>query len=195
MLIMVWTKSFLLTALAAVTVAGSAVIDLTPSNFEKVVLKSGKPTLVEFFAPWCGHCKQLAPVWEDLASTFEHVKEKVQIAKVDADAERELGKKYGIQGFPTLKWFNGKSKDPEDYSGGRDLDSLSSYITKKIGVKAKRKLEMPSNVEMLTDTTFPKAIGGDKNVLVAFTAPWCGRKYSAWKGAFSQPASPANAEN
>ena len=108
-------KGFFFSALAATVAARSAVIDLIPSNFDDVVLKSGKPTLVEFFAPWCGHCKKLAPVYEDLAFNFEHAKDKVQIAKVDADAERELGKRFGVQGFPTLKWFDGKSDKPSDY--------------------------------------------------------------------------------
>lgn len=170
-------KSFLFGAMAATAAAGSAVMDLTPSNFDKVVLKSGKPTLVEFFAPWCGHCKKLAPVYEELGAVFEHAKDKVQIAKVDADAEKSLGKRFGVQGFPTLKFFDGKSDKPVDYKSGRDIDSLTNYIIEQTGVKPKKKLEMPSEVEILNDSNFDAAIGGDKNVLVAFTAPWCGRKF------------------
>ncbi|KAI2464878.1 disulfide isomerase [Annulohypoxylon bovei var. microspora] len=170
---MVLVKGFVLAGLAAVVAAKSAVLDLIPSNFDDVVLKSGKPTLVEFFAPWCGHCKNLAPVYEELAQAFATSKD-VQIAKVDADAEKDLGRKFGVQGFPTLKWFDGKSDKPTDYSGGRDLESLTKFITEQSGAKAKRKLEMPSQVDMLTDATFKETIGGDKNVLVAFTAPWCG---------------------
>lgn len=174
---MVLIKSFVLAGLAAAAAAKSAVLDLIPDNFDKVVLKSGKPTLVEFFAPWCGHCKNLAPVYEKLALAFEHAKDKVQIAKVDADAERDLGKRFGVQGFPTLKFFDGKSDKPTDYNGGRDLESLSSFITEKTGVRSKKKMAPPSSVVMLTDATFKQQIGGDKNVLVAFTAPWCGRGY------------------
>lgn len=170
---MVLIKSLVLAGLATAVAAKSAVLDLVPSNFDSVVLKSGKPTLVEFFAPWCGHCKSLAPVYEDLAKAFESSKD-VQIAKVDADAEKSLGKRFGVQGFPTLKFFDGKSDKPADYNGGRDLESLTKFITEKTGVKAKRKLEMPSQVEMLSDATFKTTIGSDKNVFVAFTAPWCG---------------------
>lgn len=173
---MVLLKSFVLAGLTAAVAAKSAVLDLIPDNFDSVVLKSGKPTLVEFFAPWCGHCKNLAPVYEDLASSFASSKD-VQIAKVDADAEKELGRRFGVQGFPTLKFFDGKSDTPTDYSSGRDLESLTNFITEKTGVKPKRKLEKPSAVTYLTDSTFDKEIGGDKNVLVAFTAPWCGRKF------------------
>ncbi|KAI1633872.1 thioredoxin-like protein [Biscogniauxia mediterranea] len=170
---MVLLKSFVLAGLATVAAAKSAVLDLIPSNFDDVVLKSGKPTLVEFFAPWCGHCKNLAPVYEDLAQVFATSKD-VQIAKVDADAERSLGQKFGVQGFPTLKWFDGKSDKPIDYKGGRDLDSLTAFVTEQTGIKPKRKLELPSQVQMLTDSSFKELIGGDKNVFVAFTAPWCG---------------------
>lgn len=176
---MVSFKSFALAALAATATAASAVIDLTPANFDDVVLNSGKPTLVEFFAPWCGHCKKLAPVYEELAQAFEPVKDKVQIAKVDADAEKSLGKRFKIGGFPTLKYFDGRSAEPEEYKSGRDLESLTNFIIDKTGVKPKKKLEMPSAVKMLTDKTFKETVGSDKHVLVAFTAPWCGRKLSA----------------
>lgn len=172
---MVLLKSLVLSSLTALVAAKSAVLDLTPSNFDKVVF-DGKPTLVEFFAPWCGHCKNLAPVYEELATSLEFAKDKVQIAKVDADAEKDLGRKYGVQGFPTLKFFDGKSSDPVDYQSGRDLESLQNFISDKTGVKPRKKAEMPSAVTMLTDATFDKEIGGDKHVLVAFTAPWCGRK-------------------
>ena len=159
--------------------AASSVLDLIPSNFDSIILKSGKPALVEFFAPWCGHCKTLAPIYEELAANFDFAKEKVLIGKVDADEHKELGRKFGVQGFPTLKWFDGKSETPKDYTSGRDLEALSAWITKETGIKPKAKKAAPSAVEMLTDMTFKKEIGGDKDVLVAFTAPWCGRRVSS----------------
>ena len=173
---MVLLKGLAVAGLAGLVMAKSAVLDLIPKNFDEVVFKSGKPTLVEFFAPWCGHCKNLAPIYEDLAKAFES-SDKVQIAKVDADSEKDLGQRFGVQGFPTLKWFDGKSKEPIDYNGGRDLDSLSAFITEKSGVRPKRKMTPPSNVVMLNDQTFDETVGKDKNVLVAFTAPWCGREF------------------
>ena len=166
--------------LCAVSLFGSglasAVLDLIPTNFDDVVLKSGKPALVEFFAPWCGHCKRLAPVFEELATSFEFATDKVSIAKVDADAEKSLGKRFGIQGFPTLKWFDGSSDTPEDYNGGRDLEELQEFIVSKTGIKLKKKAPTPSSVEMLTDQSFKSEVGRGKDVLVAITAPWCGRE-------------------
>ena len=161
----------------SITNAGSAVIDLIPDNFDKVVLQSGKPALVEFFAPWCGHCKNLAPVYEELASSFQFAEDRVSIAKVDADDHKNLGKRFGVGGFPTLKWFDGKSDRPEDYNGGRDLESLSKFVSDKTGIKPKMKKVAPSAVHMLWDKTFKEEIGGQKDVLVAFTAPWCGRRF------------------
>ena len=158
--------------------AASSVLDLIPDNFDQVVLKSGKPALVEFFAPWCGHCKNLAPVYEELAANFAFADDKVSIGKVDADEHKDLGRKFGVQGFPTLKWFDGKSDTPTDYTGGRDLESLSKWISDKTGLRAKAKKAAPSAVETLNDQTFKQQIGSDKDVLVAFTAPWCGRMFT-----------------
>lgn len=168
-------RSLLAASLALLGASASAVKDLIPSNFDAVVLQSGKPALVEFFAPWCGHCKTLAPVYEELAAHFESSADRVTIAKVDADAEKDLGRRFGVQGFPTLKWFDGKSEQPEDYKGGRDLESLVKFVEEKAGVKGKAKKAAPSLVQMLNDATFRSAVGGEKDALVAFTAPWCGR--------------------
>ncbi|KAF2260368.1 disulfide isomerase [Lojkania enalia] len=154
--------------------AAEAVVELTPKNFDQTVLKSGKPALVEFFAPWCGHCKNLAPTYEELATNFLHASDKVTIAKVDADNHKDLGKKFGVQGFPTLKWFDGKSDKPAEYDGGRDLESLQKWVTDKTGIRPKLKAKLPSQVVMLDDQSFKEKVGKEQDVLVAFTAPWCG---------------------
>ncbi|OJD29391.1 disulfide isomerase [Diplodia corticola] len=172
---MVRLVSTLLSGLALLGAAAATVADLTPDNFDDIVLQSGKPALVEFFAPWCGHCKNLAPVYEELGASYAWAADKkVTIAKVDADAHRSLGQRFGVSGFPTLKWFDGKSDKPEDYKGGRDLESLQAFVAEKSGVKAKSKAKAPSEVVMLDDKSFGEVVGSEKDVLVAFTAPWCG---------------------
>lgn len=161
-------------ALLPALASASSVLDLEPKTFDDVVLKSGKPALVEFFAPWCGHCKNLAPVYDELANVFQHASDKVSVAKVDADNHKSLGKRFGISGFPTLKWFDGKSDKPTDYTGGRDLESLTKFITEKTSLKPKVKGKLPSQVVYLDNQSFKEKVGKDQDVLVAFTAPWCG---------------------
>ncbi|KAI0760753.1 protein disulfide isomerase [Fomes fomentarius] len=167
------------TFFAAVLSVGSAlasnVLELNPDNFDEIIGK-GKPALVEFFAPWCGHCKNLAPIYEQLADAFAHAKDKVIIAKVDADgAGRPLGQKYGVTGFPTLKWFGPEGGEPEKYEGGRDLDALANFITTQSGVKSNIKPPPPPAYQVLDAHTFDEvALNPEKDVIVAFTAPWCG---------------------
>ena len=97
------------------------------------------------------------------------------IAKVDGDAHKELSSRFGISGFPTLKWFDGKSDKPEDYTGSRDLEALQEFVASKTGVKVKKAAKAPSFVQSLTDSSFSKVVNGETDVFVAFTAPWCGR--------------------
>ncbi|CAG8615593.1 9177_t:CDS:2 [Funneliformis mosseae] len=163
---------FLLILVVNTFVSASNVLELTTDNFDKIVGKD-KFVLVEFFAPWCGHCKNLAPIYEQLADSFTAAKDRVIIAKVDADNYKDLGSRFGITGFPTLKWFDKNVIDkPEDYSKGRDLSSLTSFVEEKSGVKAKKAV---TAVTELTSQTFVEiALSPEKNALVEFYAPWCG---------------------
>lgn len=108
------------------------VVVLTPENFDKVVLDESKHVLVEFYAPWCGHCKRLAPVWDTLSDVFRGESD-VVIAKVDADAHKSLGEKYGVTGFPTIKFFPKDKKDGLAFEGGRDLKDLVDYVNENCG--------------------------------------------------------------
>ncbi|KZO90686.1 disulfide isomerase [Calocera viscosa TUFC12733] len=158
-------------ALAA-SVLASNVLELDSANFDDNVGGSAG-ALVEFFAPWCGHCKNLAPTYEQLADAFAHSKN-VIIAKIDADgAGKDAGQRFGVTGFPTLKWFPAGSLEPEPYEGQRDLDALISFVESKSGVKAKG--PAPPTRKMLQAYDFDEVVmDPSKDVLVAFTAPWCG---------------------
>jgi len=132
--------------------------------------------LLSFFAPWCGHCKHLAPVWEELADAFSKDSEKVVIASVDADGHKELGGRFGVTGFPTLKFFSkgGDKKNPKSYDGARELDALASFVTQESG--ARSKIAKPvTKVTVLDPANFDEVVNQkDKVVLVEFYAPWCG---------------------
>ena len=83
--------------------AAADVVVLTPSNFDSVV-DGSKNVLVEFYAPWCGHCKQLEPEWTTAGQMYTKAADTV-IAKVDADAHKDLGTRFDVKGFPTIKFF------------------------------------------------------------------------------------------
>jgi len=103
----------------------SAVVELTESNFQESVMNSDDAWLVEFFAPWCGHCKNLAPHWEKAAKELEG---KVKLGAVDATVHGSLASKYGIKGYPTIKVFkSGPKSEPVDYEGGRTTDTIVKY--------------------------------------------------------------------
>jgi len=94
------------------------VVVLTTQDFDSKV--STGEWLVEFYAPWCGHCKTLAPIWEELPS-----KTTVNVAKVDGTVEGELMKRFGIKGFPTIKFI--KDGTVYDYKGARTAEAFVRF--------------------------------------------------------------------
>ena len=79
------------------------------SNFKEIVINSDKPVLVDFWAPWCGPCRMIGPIVEELSTEYEG---KAVIAKCDVDSSSEVPVKYGIRNIPTILFFkNGELKD------------------------------------------------------------------------------------
>nr|AIG56094.1 secreted protein [Achlya hypogyna] len=110
----------------------SHVETLTEANFASIAQDPKKHVLVEFYAPWCGHCKQLAPTWETLANIYAG-EESVVIAKVDATATGDLAGKFGVSGYPTIKYFGTGASEPEDYGFGRELSEFVDFLNEKAG--------------------------------------------------------------
>ncbi|XP_073292481.1 protein disulfide-isomerase like 2-1-like [Primulina huaijiensis] len=148
------------------------VVVLTGDNFEKEVGQD-RGALVEFYAPWCGHCKKLAPEYEKLGASFKKAKS-VLIGKVDCDEHKILCSKYGVSGYPTIQWFPKRSLEPKKYEGARNAEALTEFVNSEGGTNIKI-ASMPSSVVVLTTDNFNEIVLDEKkDVLVEFYAPWCG---------------------
>ncbi|XP_015757411.1 PREDICTED: protein disulfide-isomerase A6-like [Acropora digitifera] len=170
------------------------VVELTANNFNSLVMDSDAVWLVEFYAPWCGHCKALAPEWTKAASALKGV---IKVGAVDMDNQmnQQLGGQYGIRGFPTIKVFGSNKNSPNDYNGARTaqaivdsgLSALKSMVKDKLSGGGRRsgssggkrqdggKAGDEKDVIELTDSNFEKEVLNTKDlVLVEFFAPWCG---------------------
>ncbi len=103
-------------------------VELTNANFDEVVVNSDIPVIIDFWAPWCGPCKMMAPVFEKTAQNFAL---KTLFAKVNTENEQNLGARFGIRSIPTLIIFK-NGKEVERVSGALDATSLSSLVSKHL---------------------------------------------------------------
>merc|ERR1712232_609208 len=121
-----WTVLAILSFLSSTVYSEGDVVELNSDNFEHLTqLSTGATTgdwFIKFYAPWCGHCKRLAPTWEEVATELKGV---VNVAKVDVTQSRGLGKQFGVKGFPTLLLFR-KGKMMK-YTGARTKEAMSEW--------------------------------------------------------------------
>ncbi|KAH6604668.1 disulfide isomerase 1 [Trichoderma cornu-damae] len=141
-------------AMAAVASAESDVTSLTKDTFNDFI-NSNDLVLAEFFAPWCGHCKALAPEYEEAATALKE--KNIKLAKVDCVDEADLCKDHGVEGYPTLKVFRGLDK-VTPYTGQRKAAGITSYMVKQ---------SLPA-VSILNKDTVEDFKTADKVVLVAY---------------------------
>jgi protein disulfide-isomerase A6 len=125
------------------------VISLNIDNWEDHI--TGKDAwIIEFYAPWCGHCRRLEPEWKKAA---KQLRGEVKVGAINCDAEEELCHEYGVQGYPTILYFPFKNPDePEKYSGGRTAPEMVKF--------ARSKTNLPSYVSVLASRqAFGKFLG------------------------------------
>jgi thioredoxin 1 len=107
---------------------GESLVQFTDANFEQEVLKSEKPVLVDFWAPWCGPCRAVGPVVEDLAEAY---KGRVKVGKINIDDNPKTATTYGVMSIPTIILFN-KGDIMDKLIGLSPKDRLEGLIKKAL---------------------------------------------------------------
>lgn len=154
---------------AAEDEAKEFVLTLTHSNFSDIVSKHDF-IVVEFYAPWCGHCKKIAPEYEKAASILSSHDPPIILAKVDAndDANKELASEFEIRGFPTLKILRNGGKSIEEYKGPREADGIVEYLKKQSG---------PASAEIKSAEDASSLIVDNKIVIVGVFPKFSGEEF------------------
>ncbi|TYI83408.1 hypothetical protein E1A91_D05G291000v1 [Gossypium mustelinum] len=145
------------------------VLTLDQSNFTDTVSKHDF-IVVEFYAPWCGHCKNLSPEYEKAASMLSKHDPPILLAKVDANEEsnKDLANEYEVRGFPTLKILRNGGKNVQEYKGPREADGIVEYLKKQSG---------PASAEIKSAEDASSFIDEKKIVIVGVFPKFSGQEF------------------
>ena len=152
--------------------------DLTDATYDDFI-KSNTYVLVKFYAPWCGHCKSMAPAFAEAAQELLSINPQYKLAKLEATENKEVAQKVGIEGYPTLKfYYKGEEKE---YTGERTKEGIVTWFKNKVesielqeANKQEGDIEKDESVFILKDNNFKDFIKNNDYVFVKFYAPWCG---------------------
>lgn len=120
---------------AGVMADSAAVTVLQDATWEGAIGAHDGPWMVEFYAPWCAHCKKLAPIWDEVAETFAKTSN-VKFAKADATSATALAKKFGVKSYPVIKFFEAgytETGATRDFKSSRDEEGLTKFVHKVTG--------------------------------------------------------------
>ncbi|XP_053198850.1 protein disulfide-isomerase A4 [Scomber japonicus] len=146
----------------------NGVLVLNDKNFETFM--EGKDTvLIEFYAPWCGHCKQFVPEYEKIAQALKENDPPIPVVKVDATVATEVAGRFEVQGYPTIKIL--KNGEPVDYDGDRTEKAIVARVKE---VSQPDWKPPPEATLVLTKDNFDETVNNADIILVEFYAPWCG---------------------
>jgi thioredoxin 1 len=109
--------------------ANANVMEFTSANWEQEVLKSDKPVLVDFWAPWCGPCRQLGPTVDRIADRFAG---RVKVGKLNTDDSQDVAIRYGIQGIPQLLVFTGGDEPRDRLVGLQREDAIVKLLDRAL---------------------------------------------------------------
>ncbi|XP_013179210.1 PREDICTED: protein disulfide-isomerase A5 isoform X1 [Papilio xuthus] len=168
----------------------SDVVHLTADSFDSV-LANVEHALVVFYAPWCGHCKRIKPEFEKAAARINIENIPGLLAAVDATVESGLAARFGVKGYPTLKYFN-KGQYKYDAGHARQEEQIVDFIKNPQEPPPPPPPEKPwseeeGQVRHLSESTFKNTLRKVKHAIIMFYAPWCGHCKST-KPEFSEAA-------
>ncbi|HEV2716090.1 MAG TPA: thioredoxin [Terriglobales bacterium] len=109
--------------------AGNGIVEVTDANFDQDVLKADQPVLVDFWATWCGPCRAIAPIVDELAKEYQG---KIKVGKMDVDRNNATPMRYGVRGIPTLLVFKG-GQVKEQIVGCVPKETIQKALDKHIG--------------------------------------------------------------
>jgi protein disulfide isomerase len=106
--------------------------EVAGTTFDELVLDESKDVLVKYYAPWCGHCKKLAPTWDKLAEDYKDITD-LTIAKYDKTVN-EAEKEWAVKSFPTMIFYPKNNKEGVKYEGDRDLEAFKKFLEENSSV-------------------------------------------------------------